>query len=261
MGKDKKTVLYNVGPNDIPKSKNLEEDRSTLNNILNIIFDNVSPISFEVLSKCGPCTEWVIWQLGCVAEHLSLNSRHQDSINTANVSVLAASETYNIKRLLANTLTLGNVLLKANCVEEAKSTYLKMLEIQVIGFTNEKAGAHITLGQIYQNLGNTSEAIYHFEKGIFLLSDKPPANVWENMLHKLGELYAITKDPAGATFCLHNLGREGVEEISNVIIDSNSFELVFSFINRLNLLGEHQLAINAFEMWKTMSQSNNERSQ
>jgi tetratricopeptide (TPR) repeat protein len=242
---------YEIQPTSEPAPENYEEEVKTLNQVL----DDVESLPQEnlptELEKYEWITSWVAWQLGIVAEVVSSQGDHLKALKIAMVSIDAARKIRSWDRLYANYLTLGNIWVKVGDYEEAVSVYQHLLELPYAGGTNERAGAHLNLANLFVSREQPDRAIYHYERALARIKPVISAEVYSNMVSNLARLYAQMEDVAGMVFCVKELrlgdaGKLLDEYLQNPLVLDDTLNLT----TRLYSLGENKMAEHVFRNWK-----------
>lgn len=246
---------FELEPSHIPSPEDYASEVKTANRLLELCEASQFYASITPLSKYGRITPWVCFQLGCAAE-AQADVDVKKAFRIATIAVTAAVEVKDMSRLYANLLTLANITLRIGNIEEAKSLYLKILELPFPGGKNEKAAARVSLGSICEQKGMTSDALYYYERGLNYLRNIISVELYKDFLKQLSELYKEKQDIAGMAHCVAQLKLGDAEMVLRESINEQwDVDLILSLVTRLHSFEEHGLAEVAHEVWQRGKES------
>ncbi len=240
---------YEMDSGDTPKPENYAQEVELVNALLDLCRDSNIEVCREYLASVRHITPWVALQLGCMAESMAEGESIAEALTVAALSVDAALRSRSANRIYANMLTLAGVFLRLQRFEEAEKIYYDILTLPMSGGINERASAHVTLGDILRAKGLHRDAAYHYERGLFYPQNSTPFEARKLTIEKLAHLYRELSDFAGLAFCVSQLRLGDAAKILREKLKPDvHVEDSLALVTRLHSLGEHELADIVFQI-------------
>lgn len=234
---------FNISGSPEPTSGNLETDRATLQTLI-AIAESRTPLDRASLDGLNlRITPWVAWQMGIYTEHIAVDTEH--ALFAVRLALWAASRSNDSARVLANTLTAANTLLRIGQDSLAETLYEEILVSPLSANTSERFGAYMGMANINLSRDNFRDAAYYFDKcftSVHLILD---AEGRQQMLVNAARCYLQCQDMGGALAFSAQFNTDLAGRMEQVLkMERPSLEDRLLIVARLNALGAESKAAN-----------------
>lgn len=223
---------------DVPGASNPEphnhsiESASLLSAVDACIAGKPSSLYWKEASQSA--TPWVAFQLGCAAEY---NASHDDlelALGLALYAVGAAEVLKDTSRLRSNFVTLGNVLLRQQEINEALHVFKKVVESEPEKTSFQTIAALMGIANCLTFLQRPHEAAVSFEKSYLSIRNELDPHWRKQLAARFARICDQADDIGGVFFAVCDFDRVEAEEILfEQAIPKMSFDQAVSTHTRL----------------------------